>query len=132
MIKLSFYDENLDVIEKGEFSIYELDILLNERILNSQCSFDDMETMLSQTHFCLYRDDKDFLSVDVLNENLFSIESDRLYYPDNLFVRIRNLFRHKSYLSGKVDLKTVKQICQDYMTLDRQTFEDKCQVFYSY
>lgn len=132
MIKLSFYDENLDVIEKGEFSIYELDILLNERILNSQCSFDDMETMLSQTHFCLYRDDKDFLSVDVLNENLFSIESDRLYYPDNLFVRIRNFFRHKSYLSGKVDLKTVKQICQDYMTLDRQTFEDKCQVFYSY
>lgn len=132
MIKLSFYDENLDVIEKGEFSIYELDVLLNERILNSQCSFDDMETMLSQTHFCLYRDDKDFLSVDVLNENLFSIESDRLYYPDNLFVRIRNFFRHKSYLSGKVDLKTVKQICQDYMTLYRQTFEDKCQVFYSY
>lgn len=132
MIKLYFYDEHLNVVDKGEFAIDKLDELLNERLANSQLAFESAEKTISQTHFGLYRDDKDFLSVYVLNEHLFGIESDRLCYPDDLFAKIRNVFRHKSHLSGEVDLATVKQICQDYMTLDRQTFEDKYQLFYHY
>lgn len=46
--------------------------------------------------------------------------------------KLRDFFRNKNCLSGEVDLTTAKIICQDYVKLDRQTFEQKYQMFYSY
>lgn len=43
MIYLFFYDENIDVVEKGEFSLDKLDALLNERLANSKLPFESAE-----------------------------------------------------------------------------------------
>lgn len=60
MIKLAFYDENLNMVEKGEFAIHHLDEWLNEWLANSLLDFENAKKTMSNTNFCLYRDDRDF------------------------------------------------------------------------
>lgn len=132
MIRLSFYDTDLNLIDKGQFDIFRLDELLNERWANSQLPFESAETTISKTHFCLSRNDNDFLAMDCQTNGKVTIQSDRLHYPTDFLSKLRDFFRNKNCLFGEVDLETAKIICRDYVNLDRQTFEQKYQMFYSY
>lgn len=132
MIKLFFYDENLKLIDQGEFDISQLNQLFDERFSHQNIHFTNIEQMVSKTSFCLSRNEQDFLAMDCQKNGKVSIQSDRLHYPTDFWGKLRDFFRNKNCLSGEVDLTTAKIICQDYVKLDRQTFEQKYQMFYSY
>lgn len=139
MIYLFFYDENIDIVEKGEFLLNKLDALLNERLANSKLPFESAEKTISLTHFGLYRNElngeqvKDCIEVDALATNLFKIESEKLYpflqnhkSKSGLFGKLTNLFSSSNHYNGcEVDLLTAKTILTDYVLLDRQSFENK-------
>lgn len=139
MIYLFFYDENIDVVEKGEFSLDKLDALLDERLANSKLPFESAEKTISLTHFGLYRNEKDggqvkdCVEVDVLPSGLFKIESTKLYpfvqresLPKGFFSKLQRLLSTKEfYETCEVDLLTTKNILRDYLSLDRQSFENK-------
>lgn len=132
MIMLYFYDENLNLINKGRFDISQLNQLFDERFSHQNAHFTNMEQMVSKTSFCLSRNELDFLAMDCQENGKVSIQSDRLHYPTDFWGKLRDFFRNKNCLSGEVDLATAKIMCQDYVKLDRQTFEQKYQMFYSY
>ncbi|WP_066801323.1 hypothetical protein [Moraxella oblonga] len=139
MVYLFFYDENVDIVEKGEFSLDKLDTLLSERLANSKLPFESAEKTISLTHFSLYRNEKDggqvkdCIEVDALHNGLFKIESEKLYpflqnhkSKSGLFGKLTNLFSSSNHYNGcEVDLLTAKTILTDYVLLDRQSFENK-------
>lgn len=70
--------------------------------------------------------------IDCHKDSRVGFLSDRLYYSNTVLNLLRKLVRVKKSLSGEVDLPTAKIICQDYINLDRQAFEENYQMFYDW
>lgn len=131
MITLSFYDQQLALIDKGEFDDSRLDELLNERLSNAGLTFDDGEMAVSCTAFILSRSEKDFIEVMINHKGSVVFYSDRLCYTSGILSTLKKMFCDKHHLSFEVDIRIAKTVCQDYLKLDRQAFENKYQMFYS-
>lgn len=132
MITLSQYDAELNIIELGEFQLSQLDKLFQEKSANAKLVTETAEESITKTCFMLSRSDLDFIQLDFLFNGKVKFESDRLIYPTDFLGKLRNILRNKDYLSCELNLNDAKQLCQDYISLDRQAFEQKFQHFYTY
>ncbi len=126
IVSLYFYDDELNTIYKDEFDINRLDELFNNRLANSKMTFDYVEERTSKTSFILSRSKMDFLDVGINDENIITLYSQGIYYSKGLFGSFKKVFGSKNFFDFiEVDWATAKAICQDYVTLDRQDFENK-------
>lgn len=133
-VNLYFYDNNLNLINKGEFNIVYFDELLAHFLVKSKDSvdYDDYNGYVYNTTFMLSRSKQDSLAITMVDANKVTIFSKKLYCSDTFFYKMRKLlFNYQASFINHLDFDwaTAKMICQDYITLDRQTFEHKYQKF---
>lgn len=128
---LYIYDENLNLLDKGEFDINRFDELFDNRVANSQMKFEFFETMIKKTSFMLSRSNMDYINVRIdglSDKNMVTIFSE--IYPNTFWGKVKKVFYFKKFVyHTKIDLPTAKMICQDYLALDRQEFENKYHTF---
>lgn len=126
MVKLFFYDEYLELIDKGEFDVNRLDELFANRLANSKMAFEYIEENISKTNFMLSLSKTDFLDVGISDENTIVLYSEGVYHSKGLFGSFQKMFGSKNFFDFiEVDWATAKMVCQDYVVMDRQAFEHK-------
>lgn len=125
-VHLYFYDDELNVIHKGEFDMARLDELFANRLANSKMSFEYIEERISKTNFILSCSKTDFLDVGISDENTIVLYSKGVYHSKGLFGSFQKMFSSKDFFDFiEVDWATARMVCQDYVVMDRQAFEQK-------
>jgi hypothetical protein len=125
-ISLYRFDENLDIVEKGECELGRALKTLNECCEVDLRSMESLDTAMSESSFGLFKSENDFIEISYDGKGLVSVHADRLHFPNRLS---KWLSLHK-HLYGQGDKGQAEKVVQDYFQLDRQAFEVKYAKFY--
>ena len=115
------YDENLKIIDFGEYDYNNALLILEECYQKGLEKYKWGEKAMSETCFGLSRSDKDFIDICCNGQDTINVFSDRIYFP-SMLSRIFSYKKHFSIESTKND--TIK-LMKSYFENKREIFEQK-------
>ena len=121
----SFYgfDNEMSMVDKGNGDLEMALRFLGDCLSHAGKKFEYGEDAVAETSFGISKGRKDFLEVTANGPGQVDFHSDRLCYKSTL----SRLFNSKKRLAVSCNSQKAKDVICDYMTLDRQVFEEKYQ-----